>query len=352
MRADRGTPVRRPDVRLIPHMRRLLLSLLLLLAVPVTAQATVPGLGSWDPVAQRTVRQAGVLPALPAGGFAGAQRLGGTQLRDAFAALSVRLGVAPVPVPTGHVSVMGFDALLVKQLGMSDVAAAVQAEAERAGLHPGPRFGTEVVARQLGLRFDHGSAHDAQELYPWEPITRAEAAWSLATVLGFDGSQQAYARDLLAQFHLPDYTQAQRAALRLAVSKVGMPYVWGGETDGTGSWFGWQAHGGYDCSGLVWRVFKLGRLPAGARIRGRTAAAMAAEIPRSQRLRLDQVRAGDLVFFGPGRIWQRVTEARIVHVGIAMGNGWMINSSDQGVTVAPLFEDWRVKWFSFARRIL
>jgi cell wall-associated NlpC family hydrolase len=332
-------------------MKRLLL-LLLVLAAPSAAQAAVPGIGSWDPVAQRMVRQADVMPSLPSGGFGGAQRVGGTQLRDAFAALSAHLAVPPVPVPTGPVSVMGFDALLVKQLAMTDVADAVEAEAARAGLHPGPRFGSEVVARELGLRFNHDAAHDAQELYPWEPITRAEAAWSLATVLGFDGSQQAYARAVLAQFHLPDYTPAQRAALRLAVSKVGMPYVWGGETDHTGSWFGWQAHGGYDCSGLVWRVFKLGHQPAGARIRGRTAAMMANEIPRSQRLHLDQVRAGDLVFFGPGRIWQRVTEARIVHVGIAMGNGWMINSSSQGVTVAPLFEDWRVKWFSFARRVL
>jgi cell wall-associated NlpC family hydrolase len=334
-------------------MKRLLLLLTLLaFAVPSAAQAAVPGLGSWDPVAQRMVRQSNVLPSLPSGGFGGAQRLGGTQLRDAFATLSARLGVPPVPVPTGQVSVMGFDSLLVKQLGMTDVAAAVQAEAARVGLHPGPRFGTEVVARQLGLRFNHDAAHDAQELYPWEPITRAEAAWSLATVLNFDGSQQTYVRVLLAHFLLPDYTRAQRAALALAVSKVGMPYVWGGETDNTGSWFGWQAHGGYDCSGLVWRVFKLGHQPAGARIRGRTAAMMANEIPRSQRLHLDQVQAGDLVFFGPGRIWQRVTEARIVHVGIAMGNGWMINSSSQGVTVAPLFEDWRVKWFSFARRVL
>jgi cell wall-associated NlpC family hydrolase len=333
-------------------VKRLLLLVLLSLAVPAAAHAAVPGLGSWDPVAQRMVREADVLPALPSGGFGGAQRLDGTQLRDAFAALSARLGVAPIPVPTGHVSVMGFDSLLVKQLGMTDVADAVQAEATRVGLHPGPRFGTEVVARQLGLRFNHDATHDAQELYPWEPITRAEAAWSLATVLGFDGSQQAYAREVFAQFHLPDYTPAQRAVLRLAVSKVGMPYVWGGETDRTGSWFGWQAHGGYDCSGLVWRVFKLGRLPAGTRIRGRTAAMMAAEIPRSQRLHLEDVRAADLVFFGPGRIWQRVTEARIVHVGIALGNGWMINSSSQGVTVAPLFEDWRVKWFSFARRVL
>jgi cell wall-associated NlpC family hydrolase len=298
------------------------------------------------------VRQAELLPSLPSGGFGGAQALGGTQLRDAFAQLSVRLGVPAVPVPTGHVSVFGFDALMVKQLGLTDVAQAVQDEAARAGLRPGPRFGSEVVARQLGLRYDHDAAHDAQELYPWQAITRAEAAWSLAAVLGFDGSQQAYARDVLSRFQLPAYSSAQRAALRLAVSKVGMPYVWGGETDRTGSWFGWQAHGGYDCSGLVWRVFKLGHQPAGARIHGRTAASMAAEIPRSARLHMDETRPGDLLFFGPGRIWQPVTWSNITHVGIALGNGFMVNSSGQGVTVAPLWEDWRVKGFSFARRVL
>jgi cell wall-associated NlpC family hydrolase len=333
-------------------MRLRLLFVLFALLAAVPAQGAVRGLGTWDPIAQGMVRDAGVMPTLPSGGFGGAQRLDGTQLRDAFATLGLRLGVAPVAVPAGHVSVWRFDALMVQQLGMSDVAQAVQAEAERAGLRPGPRFGTEVVARQLGLRFNHDSAHDAQELYPWEAITRAEAAWSLATVLHFDGSQQAYARDVLARFQLPDYTPAQRAALRIAIAKVGMPYIWGGETDGAGSWFGWQAHGGYDCSGLVWRVFKLGRQPAGARIHGRTAAAMAAEIPRSQRLHMDETKPGDLLFFGRARIWQRVTWSNVTHVGIALGNGFMVNSSSQGVTVAPLWEDWRVKGFSFARRVL
>jgi cell wall-associated NlpC family hydrolase len=333
-------------------MRLRLIFVLLALLAAVPAQGAVRGLGTWDPIAQGMVRDAGVMPTLPSGGFGGAQRLDGTQLRDAFATLGLRLGVAPVAVPAGHVSVWRFDALMVQQLGMSDVAQAVQAEADRAGLRPGPRFGTEVVARQLGLRFNHDSAHDAQELYPWEAITRAEAAWSLATVLHFDGSQQAYARDVLARFQLPDYTPAQRAALRIAIAKVGMPYIWGGETDGAGSWFGWQAHGGYDCSGLVWRVFKLGRQPAGARIHGRTAAAMAAEIPRSQRLHMDETKPGDLLFFGRARIWQRVTWSNVTHVGIALGNGFMVNSSSQGVTVAPLWEDWRVKGFSFARRVL
>jgi cell wall-associated NlpC family hydrolase len=333
-------------------MRLRLCTLLLALAAAAPAQGAVGGLGTWDPVAQRMVREAGVLPSPAPGSFRGAQRLDGAELSESFAALSVRLGLPAVSVPGGHVSVTRFDALLVEQLGMSDVAQAVQAEAARAGLRPGPRFGTEVVARQLGLRFNHDSAHDARELYPWEAITRAEAAWSLATVLGFDGSQQAYARDVLSRFQLPGYTRAERAALRIAIAKVGMPYIWGGETDRAGSWFGWQAHGGYDCSGLVWRVFKLGRQPAGARIHGRTAAAMAAEIPRSRRLHMDETRPGDLLFFGRARIWQRVTWSNVTHVGIALGNGFMVNSSSQGVTVAPLWEDWRVKGFSFARRVL
>src|SRR3954454_25300661 len=331
---------------------KLIAALTLAAAAAAPAHAAVRGLGSWDPVAQRMVREAGVLPSLPGGGFGGAQRLGRAQLRDAFAALSAQLGVLPVAVPAGHVSVMRFDALLVEQLGMSDVAQAVQAEAARAGLRPGPRFGTEVVARQLGLRFNHDSAHDAQELYPWEAITRAEAAWSLATVLQFDGSQVGYARDALVGVQLSDYIPEQIAALRIEISKVGMAYIWGGETDAAGTWFGWQAHRGYDCSGLVWRVSKLGRQPAGARIHGRTAASMAAEIPRSQRLHMDQTQPGDLLFFGRGRIWGRVTWSNIAHVGIALGNGFMVNASSQGVTVAPLWEDWRVKGFSFARRVL
>jgi cell wall-associated NlpC family hydrolase len=336
----------------LPRLKLLAALALVLVAAAAPAQGAVRGLGSWDPIAQRMVRETGVLPSLPSGGFGGAQRLSGDELNAAFASLSVRLGTPAAHVWGDHVSVTRFDALLVEQLGMTDVAQAVQAEAQRAGLRPGARFGSEVVARELGLRFNHDSAHDAQELYPWEAITRAEAAWSLATVLHFDGSQQAYAREVLSRFQLPDYTPAQRAALRIAISKVGMPYIWGGETDWAGSWFGWQAHGGYDCSGLVWRVFKLGRLPAGARIHGRTAAAMAAEIPRSQRLHMDETRPGDLLFFGRARIWSRVTWSNVSHVGIAMGNGWMINSSSQGVTVAPLWEDWRVQGFSFARRVL
>jgi cell wall-associated NlpC family hydrolase len=132
-----------------------------------------------------------------------------------------------------------------------------------------------------------------------------------------------------------------------------MPYIWGGETDGPGMAFGGQERGGYDCSGLVWRVFKLSGFSWGRQIRGRTAAAQAGEIARDARIQLDDVRPADLVFFGPGRFWQKATERRIVHEGIALSPDWMIHSSAQGVYVSPLrLDTWRAKRFSWARRVL
>jgi cell wall-associated NlpC family hydrolase len=340
-------------------LRSLLCALLLALALYVPAGATGIGLGSWDVGDQHAVAQAGLLHVLDDDAFHGERPLTGTQLRDALTALAGRLGepgqaaAAQAAVsPTATVSVAAFDRLLVDQLGLGDLAESVQQEAQRAGLAPPSRFGTEVVARQLGLRFNHPAPHDALELYPWQPTTRAEAAYSLARVLDFRGWEAQDARRVLGAFHLPDYTPAQRAALRIAVSKIGMPYVWGGETDGTSGVWGAQAHGGYDCSGFAWRVFKPGGLAAGRAIRGRTAAQMAGEIPRAARLHLDEIHPADLLFFGPGRFWQRATEARIVHVGIALSPDFMIHSSSEGVYVSPLFDDWRRAEFSWARRVL
>jgi cell wall-associated NlpC family hydrolase len=313
----------------------------LLLASPAAAAT-----GSWDRRDQRAVIEAGLMAPLDDAQFHGERPVAGSQLPGALHALADRLGVARVPVPTGRVSLAGFDRLVVNQLGLADVAQAVQAQARNAGLAPPPRFGTEVVARLLGLRFNQPVSRERLELYPWDAITRADAAYSLARVLAFDGSQQQWVRDTLARFVLPRYGPRTRRALRIAVQRIGMPYVWGGVLDRTG---GWQAHGGYDCSGFAWRVFKLTGL---ARIGGRTAAQQAAEIPRSRRLTLAEVHPGDLLFFGPGRIWQKVTEKRIVHEGIALSGEWMIHSSSQGVFVSPLFDSWRAHEFSWARRVL
>jgi cell wall-associated NlpC family hydrolase len=153
----------------------------------------------------------------------------------------------------------------------------------------------------------------------------------------------------LSRFALPHYDAAQRQLLSLAVSKIGMPYVWGGTTDTTADGL---PHGGYDCSGFVWRVYKVSGFAWGARIGGRTAAQQAAEIPRSQRIRRRAVRGGDLLFFGSAWFDSPATEQNVTHEGIALGQGWVIHSSDQGVYVLPLSHGWLHDSFAWARRVL
>jgi cell wall-associated NlpC family hydrolase len=335
------------------HRIPLLAVLAVLAALAPAAGARAASLGTWNLGEQHAVREAGVMHDLGDRAFHGERTLSGRELPDALHAFAAQLGVAPVGAPSSGVSVTSFDALLVAQLGAADVAAAVQHEAWRAGLQPPATFGTEVVARFLGLRDDHPSGQEQLELYPTDAITRAEVAHSFAVALQWRGGAAQSARDAFARFVLPAYTAAQRRVLRLAVSKIGMPYVWGGETDGAGPALGGQAHGGYDCSGFAWRVFKLSGFSWGTQIRGRTAAAQAGEIPRAARVRLDDVAPGDLVFFGAARFWQKATETRIVHEGIALSPDWMIHSSGQGVYVSELrLDPWRAKRFSWARRVL
>jgi cell wall-associated NlpC family hydrolase len=322
-------------------MRRLLLTAAIaLLAAAMPASAHAATLANWDKPEQRAVTRAGVLERLD-GGFHGERALTPGQLESALAELGGDGGTVSVPRKT--ITVALFHRLVVKQVGLGDLARAVQDEAARAGLDPPSRFGTEVVARQLGLRFDHPSQDDRLELYPSDPITRAEAAYSFAKILANPSGGPYYARATLDRFKLPAYTSAQRQALSLAVSKIGMPYVWGGETDTASSQFGPQAHGGYDCSGFVWRVFKLSGNPAGAQIGGRTAEAMAKEIAKRKRIKFSRIEPGDLLFFSP---------PGISHVGIALSKDFMIHSSSQGVYVGPLFESWRRAEFAWARRVL
>jgi cell wall-associated NlpC family hydrolase len=321
-------------------MRRLLAATAVLAATAAAAPAHAATLGNWDRHEQRTVAKAGLLPKLDDGGFHGERALTPGQLSGALS----RIGTNTLPVPKRRITVALFHRLVVRQLGLEELAQHVQDEAAGAGLDPPARFGTEVVARQLGLRFDHPAGDDRLELYPTDAITRAEAAYSFTQILKSGGTNLAYyAREVLGRFALPTYTDAQRRVLRTAISKIGMPYVWGGESDTTSSRFGPQAHGGYDCSGFVWRVFKLSGDPAGASIGGRTAAAMAREIPKHARIPFRKIEPGDLLFFYP---------PGISHVGIALSTDFMIHSSSQGVYVAPLFESWRRSGFAWARRVI
>lgn len=344
---QRSTDVGAPPITY--GMRRLLAvtaAAFLIAATPAAAKTTR---ANWNLDQQEAVAEAGVLPRLSDGRFHGERALTGAQLSGALTTIT---GEPVAASSAATLSVTAFDARLVAALGLDDVAAHVQRTARSAGLNPPRYFGTEVVARFLGLRFNHPFDDDALELYPWEPITRAEAAHSLATLIDAGDWAAEHARTELLQFSLPSYGTQTKRALRVAVSKIGMPYIWGGETDRTSSTFGYQAHGGYDCSGLVWRVFKLSGHAAGPRIGGRTAAQMAGEIRKSQRLRADEVRPGDLVFFGSANFGSKATEKGVDHVGIALSEHWMIHASSQGVYVSSLDEEWRRDRFTWARRVL
>ena len=335
-------------------VRRSVLPLLfaVVLAMPAAVPPTASGerAGTWNRADRRAVVKDGLLASAADGRFHGERPLTAAAMQHALSAIAMKRLVVPVTVPAKRITVEGFHALLVRQLGLADVAALFRKEAGRAGLRPPARFGSEVVVRLLSLRYNHPAREDRLELFPWDPISRAEAAYSLARVARLHVGEESYLREIAARFVLPAYSLRQRASLRVAVAKIGMPYVWGGETDDRSTRYGPQAHGGYDCSGFVWRVFKLSGHAAGRRIAGRTAAQMAGEIPRARRVADDSLRPTDLVFFGPARFRSRATEASITHVGIALSPDFMIHSSSQGVYVSPLNE--RMRSFSWARRVL
>jgi cell wall-associated NlpC family hydrolase len=97
-------------------------------------------------------------------------------------------------------------------------------------------------------------------------------------------------------------------AVQVALAQLGTPYVWGGES-----------RAGFDCSGLVeFSYAKAGVI-----------------LPRTAQQQFDatphlpdgaELQAGDLVFFGAG-------PKAVDHVGIALGDGRMVDAPHTGADV-------------------
>lgn len=260
-----------------------------------------------------------------------------------------------VLVPGRAVTIRELDAALVGYLGLGDAARSVTAALRAAGLTPKAGAGTETVARLLGLRFNHPAASDALELGPADPATRAEAAYSLARLLALSGWEQDQIRTAAAEMLLPELNDAQRQILNRAVSFVGKPYVWGGTSEKRQQlWDGKQVPGGFDCSGFVWRVFKLepfeGASALASVLRGRTTFEMAGEVPPAQRIRKpENLLPGDLIF--QGARGPKSKPAQVDHAAIYLGGGWFVHSSGNGTTLHP-FGGWYRDRFAWARRPL
>ena len=154
-------------------------------------------------------------------------------------------------------------------------------------------------------------------------------------------------------FTLPTLTPWQRRILTTAVHYVGYPYVWGGTSPTAETLFGVHSAGGFDCSGFVWRVYKLtpysGEGGLAGVLRGRTTYQMSGEVPRSDLIPAAKLQPADVMFFGAhGR---RSSPSEVDHTALYLGNGWFIQSSDEGVTLLP-FSGWYATNYAWGRRPL
>ena len=334
--------------------RRALLGAAVLLTLALASPAAAASPASWAAPQIKAVTAKGLMGGRPAA-FRPNDALTWGELTDLVGGLTGQ----SVPLsadPDTPVTIAQLDAQLVRGLGLLPAAREFSAGVRAAGLVPTRYFGTEVVARLIGLRVNHPASQDSLELGPDNVATRAEAAYSAAHVLSFTGGEVELIEGLAETFQLPAMAPLQRAVLQTAIGLVGYPYVWGGTSElpqdpfGTGT----QVPGGFDCSGFAWRIYKLQAYPGAdalpGTLKGRTTYAMSGEVPVAQRIPLPQLQPGDLLFFGP--LGPKSKPSQIDHMGVYLGNGWFVQASDQGVALAPLTSDWYAKRFAWARRPL
>jgi len=142
-------------------------------------------------------------------------------------------------------------------------------------------------------------------------LTPPAIAPSTGTLPGFtfgDGQLGCGLIDSTTGTQVAGESAAQERAVQLALSFIGTPYVWGGESP----------HG-FDCSGLVQFVYS----------------AAGISLPRVAQNQYDAgpavapgqtVVPGDLIFFGGG-------PNDVSHVGIFVGNGVMVDAPHTGANV-------------------
>lgn len=144
------------------------------------------------------------------------------------------------------------------------------------------------------------------------------------------------ARAPQATFKHPDHAPASpkeaNDVLFRAISLVGTPYRWGGNTPTAG----------FDCSGLVDYVY---RTMTGIRL-PRTSHAMSRMDTRKVS-HMNGLASGDLVFFRTGR-------HGVSHVGIYVGRGRFVHAPNSGGTVRldSLSNHYWSRHFAFARRVI
>jgi cell wall-associated NlpC family hydrolase len=280
------------------------------------------------------------------------------ELHDAIVALG-KPHQAPLD-PSRVVTMRELDAQLVAAAGLLPVARQMRVAALDAGLEPTDMLGTETIARLLGLRVNHPEGQEDLERSPKQPASRAEAAYSLAKLRLLDPGRIDLVRQVAATFTIPSLTDWQQAVLSRALRFVGYPYVFAGASEkpqtiwsSTAPGHELAVPGGFDCSGLVWRVYKLQPFDGAPSLtdvfQGRTTYAMSGEVPKALRIGTSALEPADVLFFGSEG--PRSKPSEIGHAGIYVGNGWFVHASSGGVTLQPI-QGWYADELAWARRPL
>ncbi|HYI45070.1 MAG TPA: NlpC/P60 family protein [Actinomycetota bacterium] len=261
----------------------------------------------------------------------------------------------------GEVKAREVDAALVRALGQAPLAKALADVKSPDGWDPGvgTLFGTEIVAREMGLRRDRPITEEAFEASAGDKMTQADIVWSVWKAMNEPSTSGAEA---LASFRLSDYSPEVRSVVRFAFSQVGRPYIWGGEWPSvtpSAYPFGGQPHGGFDCSGFSWFVLRQkdaswtppNRPYTGWALPERSSHDMAENT--KDKLSYKKLRGGDLMFFAPQGKDSKAKE--VYHVGVYLGGGWMIDSSGSqaGVSLSEVGAgSWWRGQFIFGRRVV
>ena len=325
-------------------------------AVAVVALATLVAVGAAAarPAATSSFAAAEIAKVVDAGlmarsveSFRPADPLTASELATVIASLG---GPISVTDPNAPVTVRELDARLVTLAGLRPSAQTIRLAAVAAELRPRPWMGTETIARMLGFRVNHPREEEQLELQLSQSVTRAEAAFSIAVYLGLTDFAREAVRSAVSAFSFPSLTEWQRVVVARGLQLVGAPYVWAGTSERPQQLFGKVMPGGFDCSGFVWRVYKLQAFSAAPNLSrvliGRTSYAMSGEVPRSARIPRAALQPGDVVFFGSRG--PRSSPSEVGHMGIYVGNDWLVHSSRFGTTLAPM-TGWYEKTFAWGR---
>jgi hypothetical protein len=225
-----------------------------------------------------------------------------------------------------------------------------------------PKFGVYLIGRVIGLWHNHDPEYkgdsERYDLLPTTPVPRADVAYALHAAAELGDDAQWYA-DQYIDFDIGTPSPAMRKVIEFGMQYVGYPYIYAGEwnTPGpAGYCCGEQLQGGFDCSGFTWWIMRAGdsvwnnqsiRGYHGWSVPQRSSSLMAGAIPKKARVKFQDLRPGDLMFYGDSQ-----DPASVYHVDTYIGNGWALDSGGNGVTITNVADGWHRDTFVFGRRII